>query len=146
MVELAADPLIQMQWYLHDKFEGILEIKEGMIEDEGFTQVKKEMDSLFNLGISEYWQRDENSLETSIVVAMIDTSVDINHEDLLKNIWVNSREQLGDGIDNDRNGYIDDYYGWNFIESSNVIDKNIQDYRMELIVQALLLLNIMVLV
>lgn len=49
-----------------------------------------------------------------VVVAVIDSGVDINHEDLRNNIWTNSREIAGNGIDDDRNGYVDDIYGWNF--------------------------------
>ncbi|NEQ44310.1 MAG: S8 family serine peptidase [Leptolyngbya sp. SIOISBB] len=50
----------------------------------------------------------------NVTVAVIDSGVDIYHEDLRGNIWVNTDEVLGDGIDNDGNGYIDDRYGWNF--------------------------------
>lgn len=49
-----------------------------------------------------------------VTVAVIDSGVDINHEDLRDNIWVNADEILGDGIDNDGNGYSDDRFGWNF--------------------------------
>ena len=50
-----------------------------------------------------------------IVVAVIDSGVDVNHEDLQGRIWVNADEVANDGIDNDNNGYIDDVFGWNFI-------------------------------
>jgi Subtilase family/Bacterial pre-peptidase C-terminal domain len=49
-----------------------------------------------------------------ITVAVIDSGVDITHPDLSSNIWVNRREIANNGIDDDRNGYIDDVYGWNF--------------------------------
>jgi subtilisin family serine protease len=54
-----------------------------------------------------------------IVVAVIDTGVDYSHPDLSENIWVNSGETCGDGIDNDGNGYIDDCKGWNFAYNNN---------------------------
>ncbi len=47
----------------------------------------------------------------SVVVAVIDTGVDYDHEDLLQNMWVNADEIPNNGIDDDNNGYIDDYYG-----------------------------------
>ena len=50
-----------------------------------------------------------------VVVAVIDSGVDIEHEDLYQNIWVNADEIPGNGIDDDNNGYIDDVHGWNFI-------------------------------
>ena len=49
-----------------------------------------------------------------IVIAVVDTGVDVNHKDLDDNIWVNKGEIAGDGIDNDGNGFIDDVNGWNF--------------------------------
>lgn len=51
----------------------------------------------------------------TVVVAVIDSGVDIEHEDLEGVIWVNEDEIPGNGIDDDKNGYIDDVHGWNFI-------------------------------
>ncbi|MGK7939232.1 MAG: S8 family serine peptidase [Crocosphaera sp.] len=54
-----------------------------------------------------------------IVVAVLDTGVDRNHSDLNDNIWKNTKEIAGNGIDDDGNGYIDDVYGWNFTNNTN---------------------------
>ncbi len=54
-----------------------------------------------------------------VVVAVLDTGVDHNHEDLASNIWTNAAEIAGNGIDDDGNGYIDDVYGWNFDGNNN---------------------------
>jgi subtilisin family serine protease len=51
----------------------------------------------------------------TVVVAIIDSGVDIEHEDLAGNLWVNQGEIPGTGVDDDGNGYIDDIHGWNFI-------------------------------
>jgi cell wall-associated protease len=51
----------------------------------------------------------------TVVVAVIDSGIDIEHEDLKANIWINTGEIPDNGIDDDKNGYIDDVYGWNFI-------------------------------
>ncbi|MEH1989128.1 S8 family peptidase [Nostoc sp.] len=60
-----------------------------------------------------------------VVVAVVDTGVDYNHEDLTNNIWTNTKEIAGNGIDDDGNGYIDDNYGWNFADqNNNTLDDN----------------------
>ena len=51
----------------------------------------------------------------TIIVAVIDSGVDIEHEDLKDKIWTNTKEIPGNGIDDDGNGYVDDVHGWNFI-------------------------------
>lgn len=51
----------------------------------------------------------------TVTVAVIDTGVDIHHEDLKDFIWTNEDEIPNNGIDDDNNGYVDDIHGWNFI-------------------------------
>ena len=51
----------------------------------------------------------------TVLVAVIDSGVDIEHEDLKDVLWVNEDEVAGNGIDDDKNGYVDDIHGWNFI-------------------------------
>jgi len=53
-----------------------------------------------------------------VVVAVIDGGLDVNHEDLKKVVWTNLKEIPGNGLDDDKNGYIDDVNGWNFLGSS----------------------------
>jgi subtilisin family serine protease len=53
-----------------------------------------------------------------VLVAVIDGGVDINHEDLKQVIWTNPAEVAGNNTDDDKNGYIDDLHGWDFIGSS----------------------------
>src|SRR6478609_7881916 len=54
-----------------------------------------------------------------VIVAVVDSGIDIDHEDLKDIIWTNSGEIPGNGIDDDKNGYIDDVHGWNFIGGKN---------------------------
>jgi len=56
-----------------------------------------------------------------IVVAIVDGGMDIKHNDLKENLWVNAGEIAGDGIDNDANGYVDDVNGWNSYQNSGTI-------------------------
>lgn len=69
----------------------------------------------------------------NIKVCVIDTGVDINHEDLKDNIWVNPGEsgldtfgksKSNNGIDDDENGFIDDVHGWNFVNNNNDLTDN----------------------
>lgn len=63
-----------------------------------------------------------------IIVAVLDTGIDIDHDDLNKNIYKNTEETPGDGIDNDGNGKIDDVNGWDFAnDDSSVFDNAAED-------------------
>ena len=55
----------------------------------------------------------------TIVVAVLDTQIDLNHEDLKDQIWTNSKEIPNNNIDDDRNGYVDDIHGWSYISAKN---------------------------
>lgn len=63
----------------------------------------------------------------SVVVAVIDSGVDVRHNDLQGKIWVNADEILDNGLDDDNNGYIDDIFGWNFIGNKNGMAKITDD-------------------
>lgn len=68
------------------------------------------------IGMPEAWSQTVGGTTITgdtIVVAILDTGFDAEHEDLQQNIWVNADEIPGDSLDNDQNGYIDDYRGVN---------------------------------
>lgn len=54
-----------------------------------------------------------------VIVGVIDSGVEIDHEDLKAAIWTNPKEKAGNKIDDDKNGYIDDIHGWNFLGKAN---------------------------
>ena len=58
----------------------------------------------------------------TIVAAVLDNGVDTDHVDLAENLWINHAEIPNDGMDNDNNGYVDDYYGWNIISDDDDIE------------------------
>ncbi len=71
----------------------------------------------------------KNKARKKVVVAVIDSGVDIEHEDLQGKIWTNPNEIAGNGIDDDGNGYVDDIHGWNFLGNSD--GENIQHENLE---------------
>ncbi|MEN8118839.1 MAG: S8 family serine peptidase [Bacteroidota bacterium] len=71
----------------------------------------------------EYIQEQGIEKKKEIVVAVIEGGVDLQHEDIKNVLWVNEDEIPGNGIDDDKNGYIDDVNGWNFL--GNVNGKNL---------------------
>ncbi|MBC8756945.1 S8 family serine peptidase [Kordia sp. YSTF-M3] len=64
---------------------------------------------------------------TQIIVAVLDSGIDIDHEDLDDVIWTNPKEIANNGKDDDKNGYIDDIHGWNFLGDS--YDENMEKTR-----------------
>ncbi len=89
-------------WHLHNpKTEGI----QGISLDDAYTLLK-------------------GKKSRTVIVAVIDSGIDIEHEDLVGKIWKNTKEIAGNGADDDGNGYVDDVYGWNFIgskEGENIV-------------------------
>jgi len=78
--------------------------------------------SIASTSLNEAWNYSTGN--KNVVIATIDSGMDLNHEDLKNNVWKNYGEIENDGIDNDNNGFIDDINGWNFIDDNN----NVQDY------------------
>jgi subtilisin family serine protease len=80
-----------------------------------------------DMNIPEAW--DVFSGGREITVAIVDTGIDYTHDDIKDSIWINADEVANDGIDNDKNGYIDDVHGWNFYRNTKTLynPKTIED-------------------
>lgn len=69
--------------------------------------------SLDKAGAVRAW--DSTTGDENVIIAVVDSGVQIDHPDLQENIWTNSDEVAGNGIDDDGNGFIDDVNGWDFV-------------------------------
>lgn len=78
-----------------------------------------ETDHVQGLSVARAYTLLKDKPSRTIIVAVIDTGVDFDHEDLKDVMWVNTKEIAGNGKDDDKNGYVDDIYGWSFIGGKN---------------------------
>jgi subtilisin family serine protease len=72
---------------------------------------------LYSIDAASAWDLQTGS--SSVIVAVVDTGLDMNHADIRNNLWTNADEIAGNGIDDDHNGYVDDVNGWDFINNDN---------------------------
>jgi subtilisin family serine protease len=72
-------------------------------------------DSIPGMSLDKAYEFIADKKGTTIIVGVIDSGIDIEHEDLKDNVWTNTDEIAGNGKDDDNNGYIDDIHGWNFL-------------------------------
>ncbi|NUN04817.1 MAG: S8 family serine peptidase [Bdellovibrio sp.] len=118
-------------------------ILENSIITSKTDKVEDEPSALFNdPAISQAWGLKKSDAgrawsvtkgSRDIVVAVIDTGIEVKHEDLSGNLWKNpgetgkdaqGRDKASNGIDDDGNGFVDDVYGWNFVSNNNKLDDN----------------------
>ena len=82
--------------------------------DKDWFKLDPVKDSIAGIGLYRALTLLKGHQATPVIVAVIDNGVDIQHDGLKNNIWTNTKEIDGNGIDDDHNGYIDDVHGWNF--------------------------------
>jgi cell wall-associated protease len=83
----------------------------------GWHLLDKDKDGYSGISLDKAYEfvRAKKIKSKTVLVAVIDSGVDTLHEDLKGILWTNPGEIPGNGIDDDKNGYVDDIYGWNFI-------------------------------
>lgn len=87
-------------------------------------------DSVYGMEVNRAYEfLKDKPKKKKVIVAVIDSGTDIDHEDLKANLWVNRKEIPGNGIDDDGNGYVDDIHGWNFLGKSDgtVIGRSMEE-------------------
>jgi subtilisin family serine protease len=97
--------------------------KKGIISDEDFNHwahADLVTDSIPGMSLEKAYKFVEGKKSVTVIVGVIDSGIDIEHEDLKDVLWMNTGEIVGNGIDDDKNGYIDDIYGWNFLGGEGV--------------------------
>jgi subtilisin family serine protease len=88
-----AKPKAELNWYLKDP----------------------KNDKVYGVGAEKAYGLLEGKKSTEVIVAVIDSGVETDHPDLKDVIWVNEKEIPNNGIDDDKNGYVDDIHGWSFL-------------------------------
>ena len=83
-----------------------------------------------------YGELLKNLTPQPVIVAVIDSGIDTAHVDLKGVLWRNAREIAGNGIDDDKNGYVDDVHGWNFLGGADGRNVNAETLEMTRIVAA----------
>jgi subtilisin family serine protease len=90
------------------------------LELKRWSHLDLEKDSIPGMSVDKvYAELLKNKKSTKVIVAVVDSGVDINQEDLKNYIWTNKNEIPNNGKDDDKNGFIDDIHGWNFLGDSN---------------------------
>ena len=72
-------------------------------------------DTIPGLSLDKAYQFLADKKGVIVIVGVVDSGDDIEHEDLQANVWTNPKEIAGNGLDDDKNGFVDDIHGWNFL-------------------------------
>lgn len=119
------DSLYQFQWSLNNTGQNHYHtVRNWGSNNDELVLVNGVDDADIDAG--EVYQNPPDKTVT-VIVAIIDTGVDMDHPDLADHIWTNSGELPDNGIDDDHNGYIDDMHGWDFASSLDLLDQGDND-------------------
>ena len=90
----------------------------------------------FGISLDKAYQFVKGKKSNTVVVAVIDSGIDTLHEDLKEVLWRNPKEIPGNGIDDDKNGYVDDINGWNFIGGKDGRNVTVDSYERDRVYHA----------
>jgi cell wall-associated protease len=106
-------------------------VKEDVLK--GWHLKDKAKDGFYGISLEQAYEFLKDKKSTTIIVAVIDSGIDTLHEDLKPVLWKNPAEIPGNGVDDDKNGYVDDVYGWNFLggkDGRNVKQESLEAARL----------------
>ncbi len=108
-------PYVEWYWFTNECAEKQIRLKRTFYTDDTYSYKQYR---LKKLRIIDAW-KSVDKVKYVPTIAIIDDWINIHHPDISSNIWVNEDEIPGNGIDDDNNGFIDDYNWWNFIYDNN---------------------------
>ncbi|NQV78171.1 MAG: S8 family serine peptidase [Lutibacter sp.] len=97
--------------------------KKGVVSEEQsnhWAHADLATDTIPGMSVDKAYKFLKGKTGVTVIVAVIDSGIDIEHEDLKDVIWTNLKEIAGNGIDDDKNGFVDDIHGWNFLGGNGV--------------------------
>ncbi len=103
----------------------IADLDDEQLKDWPTKDIKE--DTIPGMSVEKTYDELIKGMGTSVIVAVIDSGVDIDHEDLDSVIWTNVDEIPNNGIDDDKNGYVDDIHGWNFL--GDIVEEQLEKAR-----------------
>ena len=103
--------------------EPSMEVSTCMIPDDPYFSSSgswgQTYDDLYGVKVTSCPEAWDTATGEGVIVAVVDTGIDNTHPDIANNMWTNTKEIANNGIDDDNNGYIDDIWGWNFVNNNN---------------------------
>jgi cell wall-associated protease len=96
----------------------------------GWHLLDKEKTGFYGISLDKAYEflTSKKLKSKQVLVAVIDSGIDTLHEDLKPILWINKKEIPSNGIDDDKNGYIDDIYGWNFLGGKDGRNVKVDSY------------------
>ena len=103
--------------------EGAIAKGDSLTEEQvlAWPHMDIQKDGVPGMSLDKAYDFVKNKKATTVIVGIVDSGVDIEHEDLKDVLWTNPKEIAGNGKDDDNNGYVDDMHGWNFLGGDRVL-------------------------